>query len=119
MSDQSERTATAESLNSFAERLSKARTVRRGDIEVTLTGSEQGSYTLQLGPGSGTVSTSVGRSERRPLLEVVADADTLRAVLDGEVDAREQYFKGGLLVRGDLRYLSDVAMELGILSHPL
>lgn len=121
MNNQTEGTGIASRLESVAERLREARTARSGDIVVTLTGSEAGGYTLQLAHGSATVTSSTGSMERveRPLLEVVADSEILRAVLDGEVDAREQYFKGGLLVRGNLRYLSDLALELGILSRPL
>ena len=52
-------------------------------------------------------------------IEVMGDANTVRAILDGETDTREQFLAGGLRVWGDLRYLSDLALELGVLKEPL
>jgi hypothetical protein len=49
----------------------------------------------------------------------MGDANTVRAILDGDRDAREQFLAGGLRVQGDLRYLSDLALELGVLKEPL
>jgi hypothetical protein len=57
--------------------------------------------------------------EREPVLEIHADAETVQRILDGEKDAAKQFFAGGIRVRGDLRYLSDVALELGLLEQPL
>ncbi len=34
-------------------------------------------------------------------------------------DAVREFLAGGLRVRGDLRYLSDLGMELGFLHRPL
>ena len=55
----------------------------------------------------------------QPLIEVIGDAEAVQAVLDRKVNAREQFLAGGIRVRGDLRYLSDVALEMGLLKHPL
>ena len=52
-------------------------------------------------------------------IQVMGDANTVRAILDGDRDAREQFLAGGLRVQGDLRYLSDLALELGVLKEPL
>lgn len=107
------------SLERLAERLRSGGRTRRGDIVFVVTGGRAGQYTLECAPGAVSVSATAGRGDRTPLIEVIGDAETLQAVLDGERDAREQFFQGGLRVRGDLRYLSDVAMELGILKAPL
>ena len=43
----------------------------------------------------------------------------INAILAGTKDARKEFLAGGFRVRGDLRYLSNVALELGILKEPL
>ncbi len=107
------------SLEWLAEKLQSGSRTRRGDIVFVVTGERAGQYTLECTPGAVSVSSTAGRGDRTPLIEVIGDAKTLQAVLDGERDAREQFLQGGLRVRGDLRYLSDVALELGILKAPL
>lgn len=107
------------SIDTLADKLRTARPTRRGDIVFVATGARAGQFTLTLTPGSVRVNSAAGRSDRPPLLEIIGDGETLRAILDGELDARDQFFQGGLRVRGDLRYLSDAAMELGILKAPL
>jgi hypothetical protein len=52
-------------------------------------------------------------------LEVIGDADRIQAILAGEKDGRMQFLAGGFRVRGDLRYLSDIALELGLIKEPL
>ena len=54
-----------------------------------------------------------------PLVEVLGDPEAVRAVLSGEVEGRKRFLAGGIRVRGDLRYLSDLALELGLLAKPL
>lgn len=107
------------SLEHLAEKLQTGARTRRGDIVFVVTGARVGQYTVECTPGAVSVSSTAGRGDRTPLIEVIGDAEVLQAVLDGERDAREQFLQGGLRVRGDLRYLSDVAMELGILKAPL
>jgi hypothetical protein len=50
---------------------------------------------------------------------VIGDAGAVQDILDGRVDARERFLAGGIRVRGDLRYLSDLGLELGLLKQPL
>ena len=54
-----------------------------------------------------------------PTLEIMGDARRIAAVISGGKNARKEFLAGGFRVRGNLRYLSDVAMELGILKIPL
>jgi hypothetical protein len=119
MSSQTGDQGVAARIESLAQRLGTLRSSRRGEILFTVSGSESGQYAVDTSPGSAQFRAGAARGDSPPLFEVIADSDTLRAVLDGEVDVRQQYFKGGLRVRGDLRHVSDVAMELGYLEHPL
>jgi hypothetical protein len=65
------------------------------------------------------VESPAAGADELPLVEVLADAETVRAIIDGEKDAQKQFFSGGIRVRGDLRYFSDLAVELGLLKTPL
>jgi hypothetical protein len=55
---------------------------------------------------------------RPPLLEIMGSAEDLSAVLLAD-DARRRFLEGGVRIRGDIRYLSDLAVELGVLKRPL
>jgi hypothetical protein len=51
-------------------------------------------------------------------LEVYGDAERIRGIVEGEKDAVREFLAGGLRVRGDLRYLSELGLELGFLRRP-
>jgi hypothetical protein len=103
-------------LTPFAERLSKARALREGTI--TLHFTDGSSAHIECSRAGVQVAEGVA-GERTPLLEVMGDAERIQAILEGRKDAVKQFFAGGLRVRGDLGYLSDLGMELGILRRPL
>jgi predicted lipid carrier protein YhbT len=54
-----------------------------------------------------------------PLLEISGDPKRLQAIIEGRKDAREQFFAGGISVRGDMHYLSELGMMLGFLKTPI
>jgi hypothetical protein len=104
-------------LEPLVERLSSTRSVRPGTITLHLTGGRP-AHLLCEPSGVRTAEGPLAGAEP-PLLEVYGDADRIRAILDGEKDAVREFLAGGLRVRGDLRYLSDLGMELGFLRRPL
>jgi hypothetical protein len=109
-----------QALERISERLAKSRSLRSGDIRFTLTGSDAGSYLVECRDGQVNVIRSpTAGLDRSPLIEVIGDGARVRAVLAGEKDARMQFMAGAFRVRGDLRYLSAVAVELGLLDRPL
>ena len=109
-----------DSLERLRERMDRCAAVQPGDIELHASGPSGGEYRISSGRGKSTLSSAAGReSGRGPLLEVWGDAGTLRAIIDGEKDPVKQFLVGGLRVRGNLRYLSEVGVELGILDKPL
>lgn len=106
------------SLRDLAAKVEKAKGHRAGDIVLRLSGAGGGTFRLSSGRGR-TEFTETTDVATQPLVEVMGDAETVHAVLDGEVDARQQFLEGGIRVRGDLRYVSDLAQELGLLDQPL
>jgi len=109
-----------ESLGRVAERLAKGTAMKPGEIVFRLAGQGGGNFVVECSQeGARVAELAETPADRTPLIEVIGDAARIHAILVGEKDAREQFFAGGFRVRGDLRYLSDVALELGIIKEPL
>lgn len=106
------------SLDALAAKVAGARSARVGDIVLRLSGKGAGTYRLSSGQQGVQVVESAG-VDTQPLIEVMGDAEAVQAVIDGKVDARTQFLAGGIRLRGDLRHFSDLALELGLLKHPL
>lgn len=104
-------------LHHFASRLSSTKTVRDGYIVLRLTGVSGGNYCFQC-KGGRVALTQDPPSGNHPI-ELIGNAERIRSVLDGKKDARAQFLAGGFRVRGDVRYISDLGMELGILKQPI
>lgn len=110
--------AVETTLRELASRVARSRALRHGDIVFRLGG--QGRTELVLAAeGDGVRVAPLGSRPNAPLIEVFGDAEAVRSILAKEVDARKRFLAGGIRVRGDLRYLSDLALELGLLSKPL
>jgi len=97
-------------------RLEQTRSLKRGAIVVKLTNGEAG-YVLESTDGG--VRLMRGEIFEPPLVEIIGDARRIESVLAGRGDARALFLAGAFRIRGDLRYFSDLAMELGILKEPL
>jgi putative sterol carrier protein len=82
-----------------------------------LTGADGGDYIVDCSQG-GRIEKEYS-SIRQPTIEIIGDAKRIKAIFEGKKDARKQFLAGGIRVRGDLRYLSDMLLELGILTEPL
>lgn len=109
-----------DSLDRLGERMDKCRALKPGDIDLHLSGKSGGEYRISSGKGKTTITTAAGRGAgREPLFEVWGDADTIRAIIDGEKDPVKQFLAGNMRVRGNMRYLSEVGVELEILEKPL
>lgn len=106
------------SLDEIAAKIANARNARAGDIVLRLSGKNAGTYRLSAGQGEVRVFETAGM-DTQPVIEVMGDAEAVQAILDGKADARKQFLAGGIRLRGDLRYFSDLALELGLLKHPL
>lgn len=111
-------TALDATLNELARKVQGSRKLRRGDIAFRLSGQGKAAMVLAA-DGAGVRVLPAADRQQTPLIEVLGDAETVRKVLTGEVEGRKQFLAGGIRVRGDLRYLSDLALELGLLAKPL
>jgi hypothetical protein len=100
----------------LAERMGSARSLREGAVVLHYADGT----TTHLQSAGGAVRVAEGApAQGEVLLEVFGDADTISGILAGERDAVREFFAGGLRVRGDIGYLSDLGVELGILRRPL
>jgi hypothetical protein len=59
------------------------------------------------------------RPDAAPAIEIIGDARNISGVLTGQKNALKHFLAGGFRVRRDLRYFSDLALEMGILQNPL
>lgn len=50
---------------------------------------------------------------------MTGDPRRIAAIMRGKKDARLQFFAGGIRVRGDIAYLSQIGMKLGFIDRPL
>jgi len=103
-------------LAKLARRMLSSRIVKKSSIVIHATGAGGGDYYLACSPGAVKLTKTAALPAT---VEVTVTAKQLPQVLAGERDPRKLFFAGGLRVRGDLRYLSDLAMELGILKEPI
>jgi hypothetical protein len=109
-----------DSIRRISDRLAKSKCLKAGNIVFTVPESGTGNYVIACGEAlARVVDARAMKTGDMPLIEVIGDAKRIQSILDGQTDARKQFLAGGLRVRGDLRYLSDLALELGLLKEPL
>ncbi len=107
-------------MEQLRDRIDAARSTKSGDIDFHLSGETGGDYRISSGLGASALTGATPRAAgSEPLVEVWADAETMRAIVDGKKDPVKQFLLGRMRVRGDLRYLSDLGVELGIFEKPL
>lgn len=112
--------ALENALERLRKRMDECAVLKPGDIDLHLSGESGGEYRISSGRGKSTISSGAGRVPGPgPLLEVWGDANTIRAIIDGEKDPVKQFLTGRMRVRGNIRYLSEIGVELGILDKPL
>ena len=92
-------------LRTFAAKFEQATTRRQGTLLFRMTGDNGGDFYVH--------STSTGCSISRE-----ASAEPPRVEVIGSKEGRRQFSAGGMRVRGDLQYLSDIAYELGLITAP-
>ena len=102
-----------------AEKLHRDRLLRDGTI-VLRADSEAAGVVVRMGSNGFEVVPLAGVEEGAPpLLEVIGDPKRLAAIVRGEKDGRRQFLAGGIRVRGDMSYLSELGMRLGFLDTPI
>ncbi len=104
------------SLEEVAPRLLKDRALRPGAIVFRDVRDDAAVFALRT---SGERAEIAAGTDSDPLLEITGDPRRLRAIIEGRKDAREQFFAGGISIRGDMHYLSELGLALGFLKTPL
>src|SRR5690348_2052198 len=101
-------------LSDVIRKFEQGRTRRSGSILLRLVGEGGGDfYVHSTGAGCQLSREPLGGP---PLFEVIGDAARIRAILDGRREGRLQFYAGGIRVRGDLHYLSELAHEMGFIK---
>jgi hypothetical protein len=104
-----------QAVENAAARLHRDGLLKPGAIVFRVAEGQSAAVTL-LASESG-VEIQPGGDQAAPLLEVIGDPRRLEAILLGRKDAQMQYFAGGILVQGDMHYLSELGMQLGFLKQ--
>ncbi len=101
----------------IGKRLAAHPTLRRGLIAYRLTGRGAGDFLVDCSKG-GRVEKAY-RPDRQPTVEIMGDAARIQAIFEGKKDPLKQFVAGGIRVRGDLPYLSEMLLELGLIEEAL
>jgi hypothetical protein len=105
-------------LKRVTNKLADCKALRTSVIRVRATGSGGGDFYIQSSDkGVELVKDAVVKDD--PTIEIMGDVRRIQSVLDGSKDARALFLAGAFRIHGDLRYFSDLALELGILKEPL
>jgi putative sterol carrier protein len=105
------------SLGKIATKIAGSKHLRVGTIVLRFTGKDAGDYFVHCKPNGADMV-----KEQPPGIlhgELIGASTTIVPILQGTKDPIPAFLAGGFRVRGDLRYLYDVAYELGILKRPL
>jgi hypothetical protein len=102
-----------------ADRLGKAKKLRNGMIVFRLRGASGGDFCLNCASGKVRMMDRVPRESNPPLIEVIGEAGAVQDVLQGKSDPVAQFLRGRFRLRGDLQYLSDLAMEFELIKRPI
>lgn len=105
------------SLDTLARKLAESKSLRTGSIAFRLSGSDGGDFCIQCSQKAATLIDIAPLQAHS--IEVIGDARLLQAIIERRKDARKHFLAGGFRIRGDIRYLSDLALELGILKEPI
>lgn len=109
-----------EAVVTVAEKLHRDRLLRDGTIVLRADSEAAAGLVVRMGPKGFEVVPLAGVEEGAPpLLEVIGDPRRLAAIVRGEKDGRRQFLAGGIRVRGDMSYLSELGMRLGFLDTPI
>ena len=103
-----------EMFDSLGKRIAAHPALCRGTVAFRLSGPDGGDFFVS----NGRVLAEPD-SDRPPTIEIIGDARRIQAILGGKKEPRKQFLAGGIRVRGDLRFLSDLMLELGLLKEPL
>jgi hypothetical protein len=89
---------------------------REGTILIRFVGESVGDFHVHSRVSGCELSREEGHAP--PLIEIIGEPERIRAVLEGGREGLAQFYRGGIRIRGDLQYLSELAYELGFIREP-
>jgi hypothetical protein len=89
---------------------------REGTILFRFVGEGGGDFHVHSHQGGCAISREAGMAP--PLVEIIGDPESIRSVLEGGHEGLAQFYRGGIRIRGDLQYLSELAHDLGFIREP-
>lgn len=107
--------AAWKALETVAKRFASLEARKPGAIQFRLTGGESGEFALEVDDRR-QVKQTAGKSRQKPRIQVTGDGKQVRMVLEGKREATKAFLAGGIQVRGDIRYLERVLLELKLLK---
>src|SRR5712691_6791518 len=102
-----------------ADRLGESKRLQKGMIVIRLRGTGGGGFCLDCTPKSVKLLERVPRETDTPRIEVIGEAGAIQEILQAKADPVAHFLRGRFRVRGDLQYLSDLAMEFKLIKQPL
>ncbi len=106
-------------MKGVADRLGKSKNLRKGMIVIRLRGESIGDFCLDCAPGKVQLLDRAAPGTTAPLIEVIGESGAIQEILQAKADPVAHFFRGRFRVQGDLQYLSDLAMEFGLIKQPL
>lgn len=107
----------ANAVQAIGARLHREGVLRPGQIAFRSGGAAGDGFVLSA--TEACAATQPGEPDTQPLLEIIGSPDRIQAILSGRRDGRALFFLGGIRVRGDMHYLSELGMKLGFLRTPI
>lgn len=109
--------ALQQTVEDIGRRLHRDRLLQIGAIVFRVADGDGPSFALRATENGVQVESGGDYTDVR--LEVMGDPRRIESIVRGRKDARMQFFAGGIRVRGDMHYLSQLGMELGFLKTPI
>jgi hypothetical protein len=106
-------------LNMAVKHLANAKSLKDGNIIFRLKGEGGGDFCIRCLEKSTRLLRSVPKTAEPPLIELIGSKDAIQKILEKKSDPLVQFMRGNFLIRGDIRYISDLALEFKLIKQPL
>jgi hypothetical protein len=106
-------------MKKVADRLGKSKSVRKGLIVLRLRGTSTGDFCFDCALGKVKLLDRAPVETDPPLIEVIGQDGAIQEILESRADPVSLFYRGRFCVRGDLQYLSSLALEFGLIKQPL
>ena len=106
-------------LRNLRKRLVNSNSLRKGNLVFRLKGQGGGDFCIRCSGKTVRLHRSLPKTKDPPLIEMIGQADSIKRILDGASNPMVSFRRGNFRIRGDIKYISELAMVLGLLRRPL